>query len=360
MLRRLRNFLAAAIIAATPAITVLVPSVVHAAADTCVWTGAGDGTTFGDGSNWSGCDNSTTPQAGDTLEFGTSATATWNLTDDLGLAYAGVNVVADGTGTGTIYNIDTLTFATGATIDQTQGDNGSDFVNVNTDNITAQGTLTLNGNSGRFDFGNATTVTLNGLLTLTGGATFYGDLVGSSGVVVEKDSKLYFTATSTTPNTSTYPITLGGGSGTAKPIIQFDSYFSGSLQDTTWTFANPITLASDALIYLGDAQVTVNQSGAISGTGNAVALDPTSVAGGTLVLGASSNSSATVLGTFVATGSGNGLGGSGSVPVTAPAAPDTGFALVSAHPGVTLAITLAATAGILGVARMTRKSVSRR
>ena len=45
-----------------------VPTLTHAAADTCTWTGAVN-SSWSNGGNWSGCDNGNVPQSGDALVF---------------------------------------------------------------------------------------------------------------------------------------------------------------------------------------------------------------------------------------------------------------------------------------------------
>ena len=47
---------------------------VHAAADTCTWTGAGGDSNLTTSGNWTGCDNGTVPENGDDLRFPTGPT----------------------------------------------------------------------------------------------------------------------------------------------------------------------------------------------------------------------------------------------------------------------------------------------
>src|SRR5262249_19178584 len=53
-------------------ITLLPLQLVHAATDTCIWTGANSGD-WSDSGNWSNCDNGHTPENNDFLQFPVSA-----------------------------------------------------------------------------------------------------------------------------------------------------------------------------------------------------------------------------------------------------------------------------------------------
>lgn len=111
-------------------LAVLVPRASAILADTCVWTGLGTGTedaaaktwTYeaSDPLNWSGCDNGTVPESGDTLEFPANLTTItpsdpllnnsmgdWKYVVNngfVGMDFAGINFTGD-TGTDcTVYN----------------------------------------------------------------------------------------------------------------------------------------------------------------------------------------------------------------------------------------------------------------
>jgi len=60
----------------------LITGVAHAAADTCTWTGGGSDENFSTAANWSGCDNGTVPESGDTLVFPTSVDSDTTAGDD--------------------------------------------------------------------------------------------------------------------------------------------------------------------------------------------------------------------------------------------------------------------------------------
>jgi len=74
-------FRVAGILAAFSA-PLLITGVAHAAADTCTWTGGGSDENFSTAANWSGCDNGTVPESGDTLVFPTSVDSDTTAGDD--------------------------------------------------------------------------------------------------------------------------------------------------------------------------------------------------------------------------------------------------------------------------------------
>src|SRR4051794_4813244 len=117
--RRFANLAASSVVAFSSLLTIGIMPIAHAApgSDTCVWTGLGDGTTFGDDQNWSGC-SSAAPVAGDVLEFGVlgSSTSFVTLTNDLDLDFGGV-IYGDSTkntSVETFYTIDNLDLADNA------------------------------------------------------------------------------------------------------------------------------------------------------------------------------------------------------------------------------------------------------
>lgn len=314
------SILGIAIISSVLSLVGLVAPNLAYAASTCTWTGAGSTTTFSTAANWSNC-GGVAPQAADTISFGTlSGNPSVTLTNDLGHAVAGLVIASSASGS-TNYTIDTLTMASGATIDQSNSENGSGYTNFAVTSVTSQGALTIVG-GGRL---NVTNWTLNGVLTLGSGARFDGTKVGSSGVVVQSGAQLaFYTPNSATPSTPNYPITLGGGSGSGTPTIYF--YYPYNTSSTTWTLANSITLAGNATVTIGDPKITVDQTGSISGAGFALSLDSSSATGGKLILAPSSNTSATVPGTYTGSGAGF-VGGAGSTvtATTKAKTPNTGF-----------------------------------
>ncbi len=87
------NLFVMAFVLAVSALAVWTPGLAGAAADTCTWTGAGEDDNFSTSDNWTGCDNSTVPEAGDSLVFPmTVASANRHPFNDLpeGTSFAGI------------------------------------------------------------------------------------------------------------------------------------------------------------------------------------------------------------------------------------------------------------------------------
>ena len=112
----------------------------HAESGTDVWTGAGDGTHFSDGANWS---TSTAPVTGDTLSFpapGSDTTKTF-VNDLTGVQFAGFSYGTVGSTHYSSYTFDKLAFQNNAIINRV----GPGVDIAVSDSITAQ-SLTLSGN----------------------------------------------------------------------------------------------------------------------------------------------------------------------------------------------------------------------
>lgn len=89
MLKRISALLASCLLSFA-SLLVLAPVAVHAAVDTCTWTGGTDSNyNFSDADNWTGCDNGNVPEAGDTLVFPALGTKQAPVNDTT-LAYAGI------------------------------------------------------------------------------------------------------------------------------------------------------------------------------------------------------------------------------------------------------------------------------
>lgn len=73
MIKRI-SALVASFLLSFGSLLVIAPTV-HAAADTCVWTGGGSDDNFSTAANWSSCDNGNVPQEGDTLSFPANSSA---------------------------------------------------------------------------------------------------------------------------------------------------------------------------------------------------------------------------------------------------------------------------------------------
>ncbi len=365
MLQRIKRYVAIAVIAASPMATLLAPSIAHAATYTCTWTGA-TSSTFTDASNWSGC-NSSSPQTADTnnLVFPGGIV---NHTITVPAGYTFGSLTFNGIGNGNGYNL------SGSSFTLTGG-----ITNSSDTSHTIANDIVLSGNN---------TIDLSSGLVLTGVVSGSGSVVKNGSSYLQFDAGPTFTG-SITVNTSTVSVTAGSTTPSFSSITVADNAtfnfdpFKLSGPGTTYTMNTPITLGEASFLtissgntFLAGVPHNVDLTGTLTLTGNAymnAGKDITvhikgPIVGPGFVLGASgsgvvsnessSNTSNTPSGVLVAA-----TGGAGAAPDTtaaAPAAPDTGFALVSANPGVTMAITLAATTAILAVARLTRSSTTRR
>ena len=303
---------------------------VGAAADTCTWTGAGDGSTLADGSNWSGCDNGGVPETVDILEFATIAPGPSyiDLTNDLGYAVSGINIT-NSSGI-TSYSVDTLSLVDGAVIDDQGAVNYNDQTSVTIDDAAALGDLTIDTQGAYSGMYISAWSSLVGTLTLSGKALVaIDDTVTPAAIIVENGAYLDYGTTSSSASTGSYPITLGGGAGSSSPVVTFGG---SSSSERTWTFGNPITLLNDATILVGP-NATVTQSGSIDGAGFALSMDSGSAEGGTLILNPSANNSDTNPGTYYGSAT-SGIGAaddssSDDDSSTAPGSPDTGISVVT-------------------------------
>jgi len=137
------------------------------AADTCTWTGATDGD-WNDSANWSGCDNTTLPEDGDTLVFPNGPTNKTLNNDIAGLDLDNISITGDG-----------YTF-TGNAIELSPTSSSLMSISGSNNDFGLDATLTSAGPSKSISSSGANNE-ISGALTLnlTGGADMN---VGSSGV----------------------------------------------------------------------------------------------------------------------------------------------------------------------------------
>jgi autotransporter-associated beta strand protein len=352
MFRKAKNILAGVILAATPLFTLLMPGIAHAATFTCTWTGAVDNN-FSTAGNWSGC-NGTSPQLADTddLVFPVSAT---NLTPNNDLAGATFNSITfNGTGTGG-YTLSGGAFTLAGNITDS-----SSQANTIGNNVTVSGASTIDvATSSMVHFTGA--VSGSGSITKAGAGTLTFDNLTLTGALTVNAGRLEVFATSAADATVS-GVTVASGA-----TFAYDAFTNSAV--TTYTFSKPITSAGTLDLQGSGTNLTLNLTGTITLTGDTTIITSsgetvhiqgplhgpgfTLLASGTgVVLNESTDNT-----TNTPSGDISGAGAAADGGVTAP---DTGFAMVSAHPGVTLAVTLASAAAIFTTARMTRKSASRR
>lgn len=329
-IKRLVRLGAATLLSLSSLLTLSIP-LAGATPQTCVWTGGGSDTKMSTAANWSGasCNNSV-PQAGDVISFNTSTgTSVVNITNDLGHSLGGViSTPVDASAGLNGFKIDTIALTAGAALSVTStatctyqpipisygtltaaGDLSvdSDAHNLIGTNLTVSGNITLANSSGGAYLSAKSGSSVTGNVVVASPTSFYtgtcsqgqgggiGLVTGASlngftihGITVQKGASVDLVD-------ATYPITLGGGSGTTSPEISFYGNVdnNSAYVATTYTVSGALTLNSDAKVYAGDL-VTLNVTSAISGSGFALSADPTST--GDITFSPSSNNSNTKTG----------------------------------------------------------------
>jgi autotransporter-associated beta strand protein len=360
MIRKIRNFLAAAAIAAAPIATLLAPGVAHAATFPCTWTGA-TSNVFALAGNWSGC-NSDFPQTADTDDLVFPVTAT-NKTITIPAGYTFSSITFNGTSTSGYALSGSLIVVSGDITDSSTN-SGTDTTIANDVTFTGSpSTVTVSATSPGLLFSGSTSGT-NAFAKAGAGTATFGGPFGITGAVSVNAGELDMAAQSVADATFS-GVTVASGA-----TFAYDAFTSSGI--TTYTFSKPITSAGGTLNFEGgpaSPALTLNLTGTITLTADTTlsASSGTTVHitgplhGPTFVL--SATTAASVLNessdNTTATPNGELIPGDDEEEDT-PEAPDTGFALAAAHPLTTLAITVASAGTILAVARLTRKSASRR
>lgn len=357
MFRKVKTVVAGAILAATPLLTLLVPGVAHALpTDYCQWNGS-TSTAWNTAANWTavgaGCAGGV-PSTGDNLVFGNVAAANAPTNNDItGLSVASIDFEAVDAGQALGGNAFTLT---GNVTNNTGSSN-------NIGNNVAISSASV------MDIGNMAAVNFTGVVSGSGNITKQGagdvDFVGgftNTGALTVNAGQVFLLVQSAADFTGS-SITVASGATLAYDAFDYSGF------SANYTLSKPITTAGtldfSAINGAGDVHLTgtltltgdtvvktlsgiiVHIEGALQGPGFKV----TATGAGQVLNESTSNN------TDTPTGDVNGAGVAADGGLTAP---DTGFAMASTHPGVTLAITLVSAAAIFTAARMTRKSASRR
>lgn len=245
----------------------------HAAANTIVWSGAGDGTTFSDTGNWVG---GSLPTTGDIIKFVPVALVdeesygnSFTLHNDLDVALGGITLEGsdDESVAYSNYILDAVKFVGGASIVAPASGAFNSVATLNLWNaeVITQGDLFLGGSLDLLG-----DVTVGGQLS-SGGRTGLGvdALVGS----ISATHLSYYEAHDTT--TITTPMTFNGPDAS----LHFCGAFSmmGCLFDGAKTInvTSAITLNSDLEVYVPEGW-TVNLTGSITKNGHAITLDTNS------------------------------------------------------------------------------------
>lgn len=293
----------AAVLALSSVLSINMAPLAGAAVDMCTWTGGGADELFSNALNWTGCDNSNVPEAGDALKFTRLASSNSNtiqLTNDLGVAFSGLIIDADTPVQGTYFEIDTLQLANNAIVESTGTGpaSGSGGLSVKAAVLQGVGNVTFtNTTAGGYSYFQTydSAITIAGNLTLqpnTSASLNTSNTVG--GLIVQDDASAYFFPTTAT-SSFTVPITLGGGTGVSDPSLSFGCFvMSQECATTTWNISSAINLTSSAKFEPSQA-TTVNVTGALSGAG---AITKSQYAWGVLNINPSSNTSQTATGTL--------------------------------------------------------------
>ncbi|HVV66867.1 MAG TPA: hypothetical protein VHB72_02205 [Candidatus Saccharimonadales bacterium] len=326
-----------------------------AAGSTCTWTGSGDGTSWSDSGNWSGCGGE--PQNGDSLAFDSSGLSTDTfLSNDLSNLQVG-SITFSGSGPyGYIINGNAISLNNGILDSAPSNVTGLNLAITLTSNqtfITTSATGTLDVGNSTFNIGSYNlqvggagwtqidaAIVGSGTMAFNGNASaiylLYGNNSGFSGPVNIAGGTLIINAGYTDP-LGTSHVTIANGATLQESINA----------NGTYTVANPITLAGNgannasygagALIVHGySASGTVNFTGPITLAGNATvglvganASITGSVSGCGYNLSTATGASGTLTGTLAGScGSNPGTNSSNSGitdPSSAPAAPNTGY-----------------------------------
>ena len=287
-IQRMGTMASTALIAFSSLLTIGFAGVAHAAANTCVWTGATNNN-FSTATNWSSC-GGVAPQVGDSISFSVWAgtpdagsTQNVTLTDDLGYALSGIA----GTGASSTqrYYINNLSLADGATATSTSF---AFYLN----NLTSAGSITV-GDQFVINSGN-----VHGTLSTSGGGPFVytltaGNVVATSGstlyvstpaigasatlnftnLTIQNGAQYHACSDATTETDITGNLTLGGGTG-ASPILSFapcrgggsDVAVSGGLNLT-----GAVSLLSDATINILSNRISID--GALTANGHTLSIN---------------------------------------------------------------------------------------
>lgn len=315
-LRRFGAAFSSGILAFSSLLTLTVPHVVHAAANTCTWTGVTD-TKFSTVGNWSNC-GGVAPVNGDNLVFDNSSlTAESDLNNDLTaftsgtITFSGSTTyaykitgnaltiggdVTNNTGADDIFDTDValggnvtvdLTSGYGAVsfgtstdttphLLDTQGHNltfagaGASCGDYNSSKLAGSGNVTVNMSSKKAIMFVANSTGFSGGVTVTSGMFAVGGGLGNStGVTVNDGGSLGFMPT--TDTTYNFPISLtGNGASQYFATLMADSSFGGcggGAASANVTLSGPVTLNSD--ITYGGADVTT-VTGAYNANGHKV------------------------------------------------------------------------------------------
>ena len=293
--KRLFTGTSAAVLTLSSLLSIGFTGVAHAAVQTCDWIGGTD-LKFSTAANWSNCGGST-PLAGDIIRFDNASVPTQPayptppivLTNDLNVAFGGVETYFSTASGQTQMYVDTLQLADGGYFDATAatsltGQLSLEIGTVKSGNTyVSEGVLnnlgSVNLKSSGLLFTNMATTTTNMTITLGDGVYLSSNQVGlgaTGDVLVLQNGSSFYTYPYQATTTNSYAIVAGGGTGTKAPeiyVYDYDKYDSASQTSTYLAsetdFSGALTLNNDLNVLAGSMTTltTVKFTGTVSGTG---------------------------------------------------------------------------------------------
>ena len=243
----------------------------HATAAVATWTGTGGDTKFSTAANWQG---NTLPVAGDTLLFNNGVVGSGNgydivtLDNDLNLVFGGLTTNGStATAPTAVYGFSSpLKLQAGAVIDESAASSGAQSVYLNLAAIQAQGDVTIIG--GNLYASGSLVPSIVGTLILQSSNVQMDDITTIGGLTVDAGS-------SAVNVDGTYPVTFQGGSSASLSYTGTNCSYGSCADAKTYTVDNPITLNGNTVIAL-DNKATVNINGPITYNGHTLTKDPSS------------------------------------------------------------------------------------
>ena len=296
MFKRISSFVATLILSLS-SLFVFAPAV-HAVADTCTWAGGGVDDNFSTAANWTGCDNGTVPESGDSLVFNNEVPGgdAIYVNDLVGASFNTITFSGNATASQTMNgNAFTLTGGLSASapvlviISNAVTLSGNQTISTSSDyTVRLTGALSGSGNLTKTGVGllnlQADNSSYTGALSVNAGKLYFNHVNAlgaiSVGTTVASGATLGFYGFNADA-TVAEPLTLSGDETNASLSV-FQSYGAGggsvSPPYPKATFSGAVTLTSNVKVNLDykDLKLTGSCSGAYTitvGSGSTGVLD---------------------------------------------------------------------------------------
>lgn len=330
LIRRLSAGITAGVIAFSSLLTLAAPGIVHAAAQTCAWTGTAGDNLFSTATNWSGC-GSAAPLSGDILTFDSSSlTGNVTVTNDIsGLSVTGMTFTGTNTGNyiftiagpvglaGDITTNAPAQFSGSLTMQSNSTISGSSYVDVTSTGSINVGTFTLtltsqDGSNVAGVISGSGAIVGSSYINLSDASNFTGLMTVNTGILSIFPNKISMVSPITVSSGASLQLCGFNGSSVANPLTvsgsgksnwgaiitaQGCNYGGGStptalVPEASVNWTGPITLAANTKVGgVGDFKI----SGSLSGAGYVISQTDGTV--GTVTNNSTSNTSATPSGT---------------------------------------------------------------